>query len=172
MPGPATALQAYALSFPGAWEDHPWGETVVKVGKKVFVFLGRPESGFSVTAKLPITYPTALAQPFAARTGYGLGDSGWVTATFPRGAKAPVELLKAWIDESYRAVAPKKLVEQLEGGGPAGIDAGGRARRGKGSGAAAGAARSRATGGRVRPSRGTSPTRRTVRGRRRRPSTA
>ena len=26
--------------MPGAWEDHPWGDTVVKVGKKVFVFMG------------------------------------------------------------------------------------------------------------------------------------
>jgi hypothetical protein len=30
------------------------------------------------------------------------------------GAKAPVEQLKAWIDESYRALAPKKYGGQLE----------------------------------------------------------
>ena len=28
----------------------------------------------------------------------------------------PVEMLKEWIDESYRAQAPKKLLKQLEGG--------------------------------------------------------
>lgn len=33
-------LRAYALSLPEAWLDHPWGEDVVKVGKKVFVFFG------------------------------------------------------------------------------------------------------------------------------------
>ena len=34
------ALRKVAKAYPGAWEDHPWGETVYKVGKKVFVFLG------------------------------------------------------------------------------------------------------------------------------------
>ena len=33
-------LLKLALSYPEAWEDHPWGENVVKVGKKIFVFLG------------------------------------------------------------------------------------------------------------------------------------
>jgi predicted DNA-binding protein (MmcQ/YjbR family) len=113
---PAAALRAYALSLPGAWEDHPWGETVAKVGKKVFVFLGMPGAGLSLTAKLPITYPTALANRFAAPTGYRLGDSGWVTARFEPGAVVPLDLLKSWIDESYRAVAPKRLAAQAAQG--------------------------------------------------------
>ena len=36
----AKALREYALAFPEAWEDFPWGDRVVKVGKKIFVFLG------------------------------------------------------------------------------------------------------------------------------------
>jgi hypothetical protein len=28
----------------------------------------------------------------------------------------PVELLKLWIDESYRAIAPKRLVAELDAG--------------------------------------------------------
>jgi predicted DNA-binding protein (MmcQ/YjbR family) len=50
---------------------------------------------------------------FAEPTPYGLGKSGWVTATFEPSAKPPVAFLKAWIDESYRAVAPKTLVKKL-----------------------------------------------------------
>jgi hypothetical protein len=42
-----------------------------------------------------------------------------VSAEFPDDAKIPVETLKAWIDESYRAQAPKKLVATLDGGGAA-----------------------------------------------------
>ena len=47
------ALKKHAAEKPGAFEDHPWGETVYKVAKKVFVFLGKPESGFGMSCKLP-----------------------------------------------------------------------------------------------------------------------
>ena len=45
-----------------------------------------------------------------APTGYGLGKSGWVSVQFAPREKPPMDLMRAWIDESYRAVAPKKLV--------------------------------------------------------------
>jgi len=102
-----------ALAYPGAWEDHPWGETVVKVGKKVFVFLGKGDGGFGLSCKLPRSNEAALTMfSFAAPTGYGLGKSGWVSMTFPD-RNIPVEMLEAWLDESYRAQAPKKLLKQL-----------------------------------------------------------
>jgi predicted DNA-binding protein (MmcQ/YjbR family) len=115
---PQAALRAYALSLPGAREEFPWGESVVKVGSKVFVFLGR-EGDVGISVKLPDSGMAALSLPFVEPTGYGLGKSGWVTATFPRGAGAPVGLLREWIEESYRAVAPKKRVAELDGGKPA-----------------------------------------------------
>ena len=48
----AAQLKAFALDLPDAWEDHPWGDTVVKVGKKVFVFLGADDR-VSMSTKLP-----------------------------------------------------------------------------------------------------------------------
>ena len=42
-----------------------------------------------------------------------LGKSGWVTATFHKGDRPPFDILKSWIDESYRAIAPKKLSKKL-----------------------------------------------------------
>ena len=110
-------LRDFALAYPGAWEDHPWGETVVKVKKKVFLFLGRPDGGLSLSVKLPESATIALGLPFAEPTGYGLGKSGWVTARFDAGAKPPLDVVERWIDESYRAVAPSKLVDSL-GGAP------------------------------------------------------
>ena len=46
-------IRAYCLNFPEAFEDHPWGDTVFKVGKKIFVFVHGADDGLSVTVKLP-----------------------------------------------------------------------------------------------------------------------
>jgi predicted DNA-binding protein (MmcQ/YjbR family) len=110
-------LRKYALSFPGATEDFPWGERVAKVKGKVFVFLGRdpvPGGPIGLSVKLPESGQDALDLPFAKPTGYGLGKSGWVSATFEASDEPPLEILKGWIRESYCAVAPKKLVADLE----------------------------------------------------------
>ena len=110
----AEALRATALGYPEAREDFPWGERVVKVKDKVFVFLGRDDEDVGVTVKLPTSGLLALGLPFASPTGYGLGKSGWVTARFTAKDKIPLDLLRRWIDESYRAVAPKTLVATLD----------------------------------------------------------
>ena len=108
-----SALRKYALGFPETWEDFPWGERVVKVGKKVFVFMGLPDGQLTLSVKLPESHTVALMLRFAEPTGYGLGNSGWVTARFAANEKPPEDLLREWIEESYRAVAPKKLVATL-----------------------------------------------------------
>lgn len=112
-------LLKFALAYPGAWEDHPWGETVAKVKTKVFVFFGMSDEGLSLSVKLPHSGTFALGLDWAEPTHYGLGKAGWVTARFPARAKPPLDVLRKWIDESYRAVAPSKLVKELDGPAPA-----------------------------------------------------
>jgi predicted DNA-binding protein (MmcQ/YjbR family) len=107
-------LLKLALSYPEAWEDHPWDETVVKVRKKIFVFVGIYEQQLSVTVKLPDSRDFALSFDWTEPTGYGLGRAGWVSARFPMRAEVPLDLLEEWIDESYRAIAPKTLVKRLD----------------------------------------------------------
>jgi predicted DNA-binding protein (MmcQ/YjbR family) len=117
----ARRLRAFALSMPGATEDFPWGERVAKVKGKVFVFLGTdpvPGGGMGFSVKLPVSAEEALDLPFTEPTGYGLGKSGWVTARFEPKDAPPVEILEGWILESYRAVAPKKLLADLDSGRP------------------------------------------------------
>lgn len=106
-------LRKHALAYPEAYEEFPWGERVIKVNKKIFVSLHGDRDTLRVTTKLPQSYGAALLAPFAKPTGYGLGKSGWVTATFQQGDYPPFDVLMSWIEESYRAIAPKRLVAGL-----------------------------------------------------------
>ena len=108
-----TALRKFALSYPEATEHMPWGHHAIKVKGKSFLFLAADAETFSFSAKLPSSGGVALKLPFASPTEYGLGRSGWVTARFPRGARVPLDVLRLWVDESYRAIAPKRLVARL-----------------------------------------------------------
>jgi len=110
----ASTFRECAMGYPDAIEDHPWGESAFKVNKKVFLFMSLHEGVLRLTTKLPKSGKQALKRSFASPTGYGLGKSGWVTSAFERGDEVPVELLSDWIDESFRAVAPKKLVAYLD----------------------------------------------------------
>lgn len=109
-----SALRKAALAYPQATEDFSWGHQAFKIKTKLFLILSYDKDLFNVTVKLPITGKQALALPFAQPTGYGLGKSGWVTASFGPKDKVPIELLEDWVDESYRVIAPKKLVQELE----------------------------------------------------------
>jgi predicted DNA-binding protein (MmcQ/YjbR family) len=107
------ALRRYALAYPEAHEDSPWGHSAIKVRKKTFVFLHCDDNELSLSTKLPASSHNALMLPFAEPTGYGLAKSGWVTARFTGDDELPLPILHDWIEESYRAIAPKKLVVGL-----------------------------------------------------------
>jgi predicted DNA-binding protein (MmcQ/YjbR family) len=113
------ALKKRALGYPDATEHRPWGEVAIKVKGKVFLFLHADKERVSLSTKLPKSRWSALVFPFAEPTGYGLGKSGWVSAKFEGAGAPPLELLYEWIDESYRAVAPKTLVATLDAPPPA-----------------------------------------------------
>ncbi|MCP3059341.1 MmcQ/YjbR family DNA-binding protein [Myxococcus sp. K38C18041901] len=102
-------LREVMLALPDVTEEFPWGHRTAKVRGKMFAILVLDEEGLRVTTKLPTSNEAALMLPFAEPTGYGLGKSGWVTARFSPGHEVPVELLALWIQESFRAVAPKGL---------------------------------------------------------------
>ena len=111
-------LRAFGRSYPGAHGKSPWpGHDDLAVNDKTFAYLAADGEPFSISCKLKYTSEAALELPFAKPTGYGLGKSGWVTFT-PSASEMPsLDQLKEWIDESYRAQAPKKLVKELDSRG-------------------------------------------------------
>jgi predicted DNA-binding protein (MmcQ/YjbR family) len=106
-------LEQFALELPGAFADMPWEDDhVAKVGKKIFVFFGQ-EADPRIGVKLPESADHALSVPGAEPMAYGLGRHGWVVVPIGR-REAPDDLLQDWIEESYRAVATKRRVAELE----------------------------------------------------------
>ncbi|HEY0113672.1 MAG TPA: MmcQ/YjbR family DNA-binding protein [Allosphingosinicella sp.] len=108
-------LRAFGLRFPGAHSKAPWpGHDDLAVKDKTFAYLPAEGEPFSLSVKLPYTSEVALELSFAAPTGYGLGKSGWVTFTPAPGEMPSVEQMREWIEESYRAQAPRRLVKELD----------------------------------------------------------
>ena len=109
-------LRAFGLTFPGAHSKAPWPEhDDLAVNDKTFAYL--PAKGaerFSLSVKLPYTGEVALELPFAKPTAYGLGRSGWVSFDPAEGEIPDRGQLREWIEESYRAQAPKRLVRELD----------------------------------------------------------
>lgn len=120
------AIAKLALGYPEVVEENPWGHRLFKVKGKTFLFLGADGAAVSFSVKLPHTGVAALELEFTEPTRYGLGKSGWVKATFPD-ARFPLELVREWLDESYAAIAPKKLASTL--GMPAAAVSKARAKR-------------------------------------------
>ena len=102
-------LLAYCLAKPGAWQDEPWeGDTVVKVGSKVFAFLGTPQMvaiGLKCGATREIADEWLHRYPDDAAPSAYIGRSGWNRLAI-NGAIPHDELTEA-IDASYDMVVAK-----------------------------------------------------------------
>lgn len=102
-------LLGYCLAKSGAWQDEPWeSDVVVKVGPKIFAFLGS-ESSSTVGVKCGASRDAAdewlLRYPDDASVMPYIGRSGWNSLRLT-GAIPDDELLDA-IDGSYDTVVSK-----------------------------------------------------------------
>jgi len=124
-------LRAFGLAYPGAHTKSPWpGHLDLAVNDKTFAYLSLEGQPLGISCKLPRSRDIALMLPFCKPAGYGLGKSGWVEAQMGPDDDPPIDLFKEWLDESYRAQAPKKLVKELDArGGAAPVAAKPKARR-------------------------------------------
>jgi predicted DNA-binding protein (MmcQ/YjbR family) len=99
----AARLRAAALALPGAWEDSPWdGDTVAKVGDKIFVFLGAESIGVKSARSRTQADEWLHRFPDDATVMAYIGRHGWNTLR-TTGAIDEDELLEA-IESSYDIV--------------------------------------------------------------------
>ena len=83
----AQSIRDTCLSYPGSLEDHPWGYTVFKVHKKVFVFMGVDDTGHFGIHQAAAHGRHGSLIALRSSAGYGLRKAGWVPARFARVAK-------------------------------------------------------------------------------------
>ena len=102
-------LLAYCLGKPGAWQDEPWEtDIVVKVGPKIFAFLGSEQStsvGVKCGPDREVADEWLLRYPDDASVLAYIGRSGWNSLRLG-GAIPDDELLEA-VDGSYDTVVSK-----------------------------------------------------------------
>jgi hypothetical protein len=79
------------------------------VRKKAFLFLGAADAMMKLSDSLDEANELADAEP----ERYKAGAHGWVTVAFGDAETLPMDRLLKWLDESYRLLAPKKLLAQL-----------------------------------------------------------
>lgn len=98
-------VRALALALPHAWEDHPWGDVVFKVGEKMFASTATSRGQIFVKAN-PAELEQLLEHPQIARAPY-LGRYGWITFSFERAEELP--MVATLLQVSYELVAARAL---------------------------------------------------------------
>src|SRR5262249_48244693 len=91
---------------PGAWPDEPWeGDTVAKVGSKIFAFLGATSVGLKCGPNREAADEWLARYPDDAGVMAYIGRSGWNTLRV--GGAVPDDELCEAIDASYEMVVSK-----------------------------------------------------------------
>ncbi|HXU68162.1 MAG TPA: MmcQ/YjbR family DNA-binding protein [Polyangia bacterium] len=106
----AAEMRAVALGYPETYEEQPWGHRVVKCAGKMFFTCDVHDGELSATVKLPRSGKKVLERKYAEPTHYGMGKYGWVTVRFKSAKEVPVDEMRAWIEETFVSMAPKKLI--------------------------------------------------------------
>jgi predicted DNA-binding protein (MmcQ/YjbR family) len=103
----ADELLTYCLGKPGAWQDEPWeGDVVVKVGSKIFAFLGAITSvGVKCGTTREVADEWLARYPEDAVVMPYIGRSGWNSLRL--GGGIPDEDLREAVDASYDMVVSK-----------------------------------------------------------------
>lgn len=107
------ALRAHALRFPETSEGTSCVNRAFKVRKKNFVFIGEKADNVRVMVRLKDSAEAAagLGDPRVV-----VGKTGWATLNFAPDDAPDLALMQAWIDESFRALAPKTVLKAWDAG--------------------------------------------------------
>lgn len=113
-------LTAYGLTLPGAEVGRGWQLTrAMYVNRKMFAIFGEkaePLDALTITVKLPISAEMVADLDFVRESRGWYKQHDWVIAHFgpDDDILAELDTLRAWLKQSYMAIAPKKLSKLVE----------------------------------------------------------
>ena len=113
-------MTAYGLTLPETDAAPGWAFTrCLRVRGRMFVVFGdkaEPLDALTITVKLPTSYEMVQDLDFVRPGSAWYRQHHWAIAYFGPGDDVMAELgtLKAWLRQSYVAMAPKKLGRQIQ----------------------------------------------------------
>lgn len=109
-------LRAICLRFPEAVEAVAFGSPTFQVRARNFAMVHQPGQRIAVWCKAPPGAQVAYVQSEPERYYVPpyVGPKGWIAAWIDPAGDPDWEEIAAIVEESYRLVAPKRLVAQLE----------------------------------------------------------
>lgn len=110
---PSDELRRFALTLPETDEGTSCNKSAFRARKKAFLYLGIKDDSFNMMLKIGPSSADAERLQKESPDCYGVGSGGWVKVEFTTAQTPPIGMLKAWIEESYRLLVHKQLVEEL-----------------------------------------------------------
>ncbi len=104
-------LRAVARALPETGEGASCVNRAFSVRKKNFLFLGEKDGAIRIMVKLTDSLEAASAMEDPR---VDVGKFGWVTLRFTPDDPLDRDLLAGWILESFRAMAPRTVLRQLD----------------------------------------------------------
>ena len=104
-------LRDAAMALPEASEGESCVNRAFRAGKKAYFYLGEKPAHIYGMLKLTDSYADVVAMNDSR---VAPGKHGWITLRFQANDHPDSELIEQWIVESYRALAPKRLVGLLD----------------------------------------------------------
>ena len=108
-------IRSHALTFPQTVEGSSCVNRAFKAGGKNFAFLGEKDDECRLRLKLDASISDLEQRAVSDPERWQVGKGGWVLVKFPPSDAPKIADLRRWITESFRLLAPKKIVAEFDG---------------------------------------------------------
>ena len=109
-------MREICLTLPDTKETLTWRQPHFRVGEKIFAGCGEEKGRAVIGFKLDMDHADAIIQDARFRRAPYVGHKGWVS--MDASGVGDWNELRPLILESYRLIAPKRIVAKLDGGAP------------------------------------------------------